>query len=192
MSKIVTQFIGYLTDFGGFTRNLVANLDAAGKTNYQWLVILFFAFVLFLVGFTLGRTRMLIGLLAIYIAYFIESKLIFFDQLKNSVKGISEYQLHLALFFAIYLAVFLILNGSAIKHRLNLKEVSFGSVSLLAILEAGFLTSIASSYLPDGILPASIEKYFISPAAIFIWAVLPLAATIFIKSHHKKTREPLE
>ncbi len=183
MGNLFSQFLGYVADFGTFVGGLLANFETA-KTNYNWIVILFFLVVVFLVGFTLGRSRLLLSLLSIYIAAFIETHFIYFSNITVYFKQIDDYWLHVALFLLFYAAIFTILNLSVLKSRLTIKDTSFLSISVLAILKVGFLLSIIVSYIPikNGYeLPASIFQYFGTPTAQFFWAVLPIVAAVFLR-----------
>ena len=187
MSQILSQILLYLTDFGKFMQKVAGDFGAAGDSS-GWLVILFFIFVVFLVGFTLGRTRMLLALVSIYAAAFIENRFTYFDAVRGYFNppagGVPEYWVHIGLFIALYVIVFNILNRSILKHRLAVKEASVLAISLEAILIVGLLASIIVAYLPTDqlkFLPADLLKYFSTKNAQFIWAILPLVAALFLR-----------
>lgn len=180
-----------MSDFGRFIQRYFGDFSSFGL-HYNWLVILFFLFVIFLVGFSLGRTRMLLGLLSIYIAAFITPLFSYRDRLGEFFKNLPDYWLNLSLFLVVYLIVFLILNRSLLKHRLSMKESSPLTILGIAILEIGFLTTIAVSYLPEKIvasLSPQLLKYFGSKNSQFIWSILPLLAVLFLKGRKEGRKE---
>lgn len=184
MNALISETLGYLADFAQYAQKLFSNAGLL-KFNYGWLVALFFVFVIFLVGLNLGRSRILLALLGLYIAAFLEPHFVYFDKLQAAIKVKPEFWLHIGLFLIIYLASLAILNRSFLKQPLTLKETSFFSVAIIAILEIGFLASIMLSYLPPEIsreLPAGAIKYFGTKNAQFWWAILPLLVLLFLKS----------
>lgn len=187
MSQILSQILLYLTDFGKFMQKIVGDFGVVGGSS-GWLVVLFFIFVIFLVGFTLGRTRMLLALVSIYMAAFIEPLFPYFGQLKTYFKTVPDYWLRVGLFLALYLIVFGILNRSILKHRLSLKETSIFGVGVLAISQVGLLASIIVTYLPAGVLvagDAKALKYFTTKNAQFVWAILPLVLALFLRGRRE-------
>lgn len=158
--------------------------------HYNWLIILFVLFVVFLVGFTMGRTRMLLALVAIYAAAFLEAHFIYFSQLQSYFKIVPAYWLHVGLLVIIYIIIFGILNRSILKGRLAVKEASVIAIMLEAILIVGFFTSLVLSLLPTDqvkVLPASILYYFTNKNAQFIWAVGPLLTALLLRGKAKES-----
>lgn len=183
MNQIIPQVLGYLIDFAQYIRGLLGNASPSGL-NYVWLIIFFFVFAVFLVGFSFGRSRILISLLCLYIAAFLESHFVFFDELRGLTKDKSESWLHAGLFLIIFAASFAILNRSALKRPLTLRETSFFSLFLAAVLEVGFLASLLISYFPPEAvpgLPAGLVRYFGTENARFWWALAPLVFLLFIR-----------
>jgi len=154
------------------------------KLHYSWLVLLFFAFVIFMIAITFGRSRMFLALISLYAAAFLENHFIYFNQLRGLLKNWPEFWVHIGLFLFLYVIIFGILNRSVLKHRLTLKESAVFTAGLAALLEIGFLASIIFSYLPASVittLPPQIIKYFDTKTAQFWWAVVPLIVLIFMK-----------
>lgn len=182
-NQIISQVILYLADFSKFIQKYIGNVSLP-KPHYSWLVILFFVFVVFMAALILGRSRMLLALVGLYIAAFLEPIFFSLAVIRNLTKGRPDYLVHLVLFLVIYIVVFLILNRSILKQRLTMKESSLFTAGAIAILEIGFLASIILQYLPPtaikGLSP-KIIGYFATKNARFWWAVTPLIALIFLK-----------
>ena len=186
MNALISEILGYLVDFAQYTQKL---FGAAGlpKFNYGWLIALFFVFVIFLIGLSLGRSRILLSLICLYIASFLESYFIYFGKLRELLKSWPEFWLHIGLFLIFFVISLAILNRSALKHSLTLRETSFFPIIFAAILEIGFLASLIMAYLPPeigGSLPVWAVKFFGTQNAQFWWALAPLVILLFMK--HKK------
>lgn len=191
-NQIISQILIYLMDFSKYVQGLTGSVNISGL-RYDWLIIFFFVFAILLMAFSFGRSRMLLALIALYIAVFLESHFVYFNQLREAVKSIPEYWLHIGLLFLIYGIVFTILNRSVLKHRLTLAESSISAVALIAIVEMGFLASILFSFLPSEFtkyVPPKLILYFSTKTAQFWWAVIPLLVLIFSKK--KKTTSSVD
>lgn len=142
---------------------------------------------------SLGKTRMILAILSLYIAAFLESRFIWLDRVREIkiFEGKHDFWLHLSLFFVIYLISFAILNRSTLKHRFTLSEVSVLSLLGIAFFEMGFLATIILGYFPPELterIPPLIAPYFVTKTAQFIWAALSLLILLAIK---RKRSEPI-
>lgn len=185
MSDIISNTLLFLTGIGRQINALV--LDAS--SYYNWLILAFIAFAIFLIGATLGRTKILISMLCLYVAGFLETRFYSLFHQTELFKNFSNDQSRIIVYLFFYLLSFVILNRSILRGRLILKDVSFSWVLLLSFLNLGLLLSILANYIPFDGMPAligSIFIYFESPIAQFIWAVLPLLIVIFLKGKQEK------
>jgi hypothetical protein len=183
MNALISEALGYLVDFAQYTQGLFGNAGLP-KLNYGWLVALFFVFVIFLIGLSLGRSRILISLICLYIAAFLESHFIYFDKLRELLKGPPEFWLHVGSFLIIFIISLVILNRSALKHSLALRETSFFPIALIAVVGIGFLMSLIVSYSSleiSGSWPAVVIKFLGTKNAQFWWALAPLVLLVFFK-----------
>jgi hypothetical protein len=172
MSGIITSILFYLTSLG------------RAFNQSSMLIVAFGAFVIFVIGFTLGRSRILVSMLSVYVAYFIEMNLPYFDFIKNAVGSAQSYLIHIGLFLVFFIAVFYIMNRSILKNRVTLKDSSIISIILLSVVNAGLLVSVLASYLPKigtPILPASVANFVGTKTALFYWAVISLISFFFLK-----------
>lgn len=182
-NQIISQILVYLIDFSKFAQNLADNIDVSGL-RYDWLIIFFFVFAILLVAFSLGRSRMLLALLSLYVAAFLEPHFVYFDKLRETIKNVPNHWLHVGLFLLIYAIVFGVINRSVLKHRLILAESSIFAVVLIAIVEMGFLAAILFSYFPPELLervPPKLIPYFATKTAQFWWAIVPILVLLFSK-----------
>lgn len=150
--------------------------------------VLFFVLGLIFVllwGLSLGRTRALVSLLAIYIAYVLETTFPYLSIINKTLN--LKYDISyvkIGLFFAVYIIAFAILNGSLVKKRLTMGDSSIVIVGLVSLLQLGLLVTIISNNLPSLVteqIPAYILPFFIGPQALFGWFVLPIVAVLIIR-----------
>ena len=148
---------------------------------FGFLIVIF----LLLYGLSLGRTRALVSLLGIYIAYVLQAIFPYFSELHDTVRISPEmYLTRIALFFVFYIIIFAILNGSLVKHRMTMKEFSFFWVSFISLLQLGMLLSIILNFFPSEKLtmfPPSVLLYFGEQKALFGWLLAPVVMLIFMR-----------
>lgn len=189
INNFFSEILIYISDFSRWVQQHLDGIRLP-ELRHDWLVIFFFIFVIIIVALSLGRTRMLIALVSIYIAAFIELRFVWLDKLKEIefFKGKPDFWLHLILFFVIYFVVFSILNHSILKHRFSLSETSALSILMIAFFEIGFLVSIILNYFPPELLervPSRFAPYFATKTALFGWAVL---AVLFLLTFPRKKK----
>jgi len=151
----------------------------------------FLVFILFILGITLGKSKLVIGIVSIYISSFLERLFPYHNELTGVFGQIEDYWIRIGLLVFFYLIVFLLLNKSMARSRLTLKEISFFAIIPLSILQTGFIISIILTLLPSSILDSLspyIIQYFGAPKAQFAWALLPLISFMFL-GKRKKTEE---
>jgi len=189
MNEILTQIIFSL---GKFSRDL-------GGFNFQrpdvsTLAGLFLVVVIFLLAFSLGKTKILLAIVSTYIALFLLYIFPFVFQIEKLFGGwfglSAVFWVRLSVFIVFFALSLAILNKSILKPRMSMQESSPFSILFLSILESGFLVSALMTFLDS----ASQSKlsfspwlltYFGTQNAQFIWAVLPLLALVFLR--RKKT-----
>lgn len=147
---------------------------------------------LLLYGLSLGKTRALISLLGIYIAYAIVSVFPYLDRLHEFINLSPElYMTRVSLFLFVYVAVFAVLNSSLVKGRLTLKDSSFFAVSVISIMQLGLLITIITNMVPVSALKISgnlsyVSEYLATHEALFFWFLAPLVAVLFMKGSKKR------
>ncbi len=178
---------------GKYIPNL--NLAAISKFNFNLGPSTLFAVLglifLLLYGLSLGRTRALVSLLGIYIAYAIMSVFPYLDRLHDLIKISSElYITRVALFLLIYIIVFAVLNRSLVKSRLTIKDASFFAVFIISILQLAILITIITNIVPVSVLKISgnlsyLSEYFSTNEALFYWFLAPIVVVSFMKKDKK-------
>ncbi len=185
MNEFFTQVIFSLSKFSQSLSGL--NLQ---KPSGAVLAVLFFVVVVFLIAFSLGKTRILLAILSTYIALFLLVIFPFVFQVEKffgNWTGLpAVFWTRSAVFVLFFIISLAVLNGSILKPRMSIQESSPFTILFLSILEAGFLVSSILSFWDS----ASHSAFKISPLLLqyfgtentqFIWAVLPLLAMIFLR-----------
>lgn len=134
----------------------------------------------------MGRTRTLVSLLSVYVAFVLQAIFPYFGWLQKNAAALTDDLaiLRVGILLAAYVVSFLLLNRSVLKGRFNMADASFVSVILTGLVQLGFLASIILNlapaeqhYLPSGVLP-----YIANQKALFYWALAPLVLLIFQKN----------
>ena len=168
------------------TVNLANFYNLGGITSISpgWLFGAFSAVAVSLYGLSLGRTRAVVSLLSIYVAFvfirlFPYSDKI--DQITNS--SLALYWIEVGMFLGAYLVVFIIFTFSFVSRRLSSAEFSLFGVIIISILQLGFLISIIFSILPEDLVikwSLGFYNYFATQQALFFWAIGPLPILPFL------------
>src|SRR3989344_9366860 len=128
---------------------LSENLNLGPTTLFVGLALVF----LLLYGLSLGKTKVLISLLGIYVALAFDAAFPYLEQLHNALPvEVEIYVTRLAVFMLMYLLTFAILNKSFASKRLTLKDSSIISVSVVSLTQIGLLVAVITNIIPDEII----------------------------------------
>lgn len=167
----------------------LSSLNVGPEMLFGLLAVIF----LLLYGLSLGRTRALISLLAIYIAYVLQAIFPYFSELHNTMRlPVEMYVTRIAIFFIFYIVIFAILNRSLAKHRLTMKEFSIFWVSLISLLQLGILVAIVLNFIPVdklSLFPEYLLGYFAEQRALFFWLTAPIVILITMKREKRSRSE---
>ena len=185
MNEILTQIIFSLSKFsrelGGFNFQ---------RPDISTLAGLFLVVVIFLLAFSLGKTKILLAIVSTYVALLLLIIFPFVFQIEKFFGGWfglpAVFWTRLSVFILFFAVSLAILNKSILKPRMSMQESSPFAILFLSILESGFLISALLSFLDSvsqtklGLSPWLLA-YFGTQNSQFIWAVLPLLALVFLR-----------
>lgn len=143
------------------------------------LVVLF----VFLYGLSVGKTRAILSLVAIYAAFVLTATFPFMT-IVEGIPGIPSALTRAGVFLAFYVIVSLLLNFAALKNRLSMGELSFAKVLIVSIFQVGLLASALLFLVPREALPkqlAYVYPYFGTAIALFCWSLAGLAILPFLR-----------
>lgn len=182
---IIEKLLEYLNTFKPILPNL-SNISGVASFGSGWLFGAFGAVALSLYGLSMGRTRAVLSLLSIYVAFVVIQLFPYLDKVDRIIdKPLEIHWLKIGVFLAAYVVIFIIFNFSFIRKRLSSAEFSLFGVILISLLQLGFLTSIIFSFLPEELVNKwsfSFYNYFGTQQALFAWAIVPLPVLLFLKN----------
>lgn len=147
--------------------------------------------VLVLYGLSVGRTRALVSLLSIYVAYMISALFPYLDAVQEKLPEQYRPLAAVMLFIVFYALTFSILSQSMLKGRLTLGEISLWQVVVISVVQIGLLGVISISLLPEDTgrqLIGPLYPWFGGQRTLWAWAVASLLIMPFMRSR-KKSRD---
>lgn len=205
MNEIVNRFLLFILDFskkisallmeGGFSfgsagvskGSILSN--SIGHGNTDLILIASIIFSSFIIGMALGRSRLMMGIVSIYIASSLSDKFPFYTQIAAYFKETEGYLIKISIFLFFYLLTFLFLNKSMIRSRFTLNEVPFFAILFLSIIHGAFLLTNLLFFFPEPLInkfSPILISYFTTQKAQFVWALLPVLSFVFLG--RKKTQ----
>lgn len=148
------------------------------------IVAIFVVIAVFLIGITFGRSRVLIGLLSLYVGTVVADGFPYVAKLNALLPSAGSGWTRVIILIAFSAITFWLLQRSAVGDRLVLSETSLFSIGLLTVISIGFLVSLIINDIPQTILvsvPKNILPYFASATAQFYWSIAPIVALVFIR-----------
>lgn len=163
--------------------HLTAKLGALTGPYQLFMMLVLLA--VFLYGVSVGKTRALLSLLAIYVAFMLTVLFPYMNGLKNMIPNEAAGALvPAAFFFIFYVAVLITLQSSSLKTRVSLGELSIHKVIIISLIQVGFLGSILVYLLPEGSLPAAVHPVYGllgTQRALFVWSLIAVGMLPFMK-----------
>lgn len=188
---MIDKAILMLESVGGGAIFEALNLRAAGASTAQALFVIMCGLFVFLYGLSLGKTRAFISLIGIYMAFVFDTLFPYLGELyKFTNFPRPMYELRAIMFLGLYAAICILLNRSFFKGRFTLKEHAFWVVTLLNLVQVGFLTSVFISFYPTEVGERYLGlafPFFGSQLSLFLWSMAPLILLPFFR--HKKEYE---
>ncbi|PIS40876.1 MAG: hypothetical protein COT26_01065 [Candidatus Kerfeldbacteria bacterium CG08_land_8_20_14_0_20_43_14] len=151
------------------------------QPSWDLFIILFFVIAAFLYGLSLGRDRIIVIMVSIYMGLAIVNTAPF---LANTVITIqSPFVIKISVFLGVFVALFFFLSRSALLRTLAASDAQgrWWQVLIYSILHVGLLVSVVLNYLnPAAIakLAPLTQRIFATPNARFIWIIAPIIAMI--------------
>lgn len=159
------------------------------RPTWDLFIFLFFFIIAFLYGFSLGRDRILVILVSIYIALAVVPSFPYLERLRLDV-SVQGFAFRVTSFYIIFVVLFFLLSRSALTNILSAQITGVGDrlaeVVIFSVLHVGLLVSITLSFLPHASLaqlaPAT-REVFTSEWGKFLWLVAPVVAMIVFAKH---------
>lgn len=177
------------------TKSFIANIDWS-KPSWDLFIILFFIVAGFLYGLSLGRDRIIVILISVYMALAVVNTAPFIGNYTADI-GINQFfGFRISTFVVVFIALFFLMSRSALLSTIASSDSrgSWWQVLLFSFLHVGLLISITLSFLPASAsanLAPLTQQVFVQDTGRFAWIVAPILAMVLIKGGAaEKRRRP--
>lgn len=193
MRSILTGVDNWIRDIMG---NFLSQINFASPT-WDLFIILFFLLFSLLYGFSLGRDRIIILIVAIYMALAVVNSAPWIRDLEGTLVQVAlgkYFAFRVTLFLGVFLITFFFLSRSALMGTIGGGDGhgSIFQVVLFSILHVGLLISVTLSFLPPRVVeqfaPAT-RGLFLSEIGRFAWIVLPILAMVITRKSRTQRRD---
>lgn len=170
--------------------NLLAKIYWFTPT-WDLFVILFLIVAAFLLGLTLGRNKIIILLISIYMAMVVISFFPFSD-IFETPKIDESFVYPIAIFLAVVFIFFILLSNSALKRVLRKTgDKSVFQIVLFSLFCIGLVLSVVLSFFPKDLIntfnPIT-QTLFMAKLSKFLWALVPVLGMAVLRKR-KRTRK---
>ncbi|MBI5655197.1 hypothetical protein HZC53_06125 [Candidatus Uhrbacteria bacterium] len=147
--------------------------------TWDLFILLFFVVGSLLYGLSLGRDRVIVILVSVYMALAVVSNTPILSSLNLSLNINENFALKITFFLGIFVALFFLLSRSALLRTIGGTGApgSWWQTILFSILQVGLLISITLNFLPREItqgLSDSTKNIFMSDNGRSAWMILPI------------------
>ncbi|MBU1119453.1 hypothetical protein KKH43_06245 [Patescibacteria group bacterium] len=155
-----------------------------GVPTWDLFIGLFFVISVFVYGLSLGRERILVILVSIYIAFAVSSNLPFINEKMSQKFNLGPVFVMRTLVLLVFIvALFFLFSRMGLFTTLSAKT-SLPIVVLFSILHVGLFISIVLSFMPTTVvenLSSMTRVVFTSEIGHFAWLVAPIGAMYLVK-----------
>jgi hypothetical protein len=153
-------------------------LDFATPT-WDVFLLLFFLIGALLYGLTLGRDRIVIIMVSIYMGLAVVTNAPYIRDIAADV-SVNNFAFRIGTFLGVFVLLFFFLSKNALMRSLDTRNHgALVQTVLFSVLHVGLLLSVGLSFMPDSALAVFSQQTrmaFTSDPARFAWLVAPIAA----------------
>ena len=153
-------------------------LDFSTPT-WDVFLLLFFLIGALLYGLTLGRDRIVVIMVSIYLGLAVVTNAPYIRDLSAAI-SINDFAFKMGAFLGVFVLLFFFLSKNALIRSLDIGGGGRLSHTILySVLHVGLLISVGLSFLPESSIAVFSEQtrsVFTSEPAKFVWLVAPIAA----------------
>ncbi len=166
-------------------KSFVANINWA-QPSWDLFIVLFFIVAAFLYGLSLGRDRVIVILISVYMALAVVNSAPFIGNYQADI-GINQFfGFRVSTFVVVFIALFFLMSRSALLSTVASADSrgSWWQVLLFSFLHVGLLISITLSFLPPSAsahLAPLTQQVFVHDTGRFLWIVAPILAMVMVK-----------
>lgn len=155
------------------------------EPSWDVFVILFFLLASLIYGVSLGRDRIIVILVSIYMALAVVTYTPFIREFSASISLDDMFAFKVSIFLGIFIMLFFFLSHSALIKTLakQAEQGKFWQVIVLSFLQTGLLISVSLSFFPEESNPFLSDltrTTFVSDSAKAAWIILPILLMGFL------------
>jgi len=169
--------------------DFIANINWATPT-WDLFIILFFVVAAFLYGLSLGRNRVIVILISIYMALAIVNTAPYLNSFSAEISYNNASIFKFSVFVGLFVILFFLLSRGALLRTIasSDKAGTWWQSIIFSFFHVGLILSILLSYLPQDMaanVSPQMRNLFISDPAKFFWLVAPIVVMVLIRKKKK-------
>ena len=169
-------------------------LTSLNWANPSWdvFILLFFAVGSLLYGLSLGRDRVIVILVGIYMALAVVTNAPTLSDLKFDVSLNENSMIRISVFLGIFVVLFFLLSRSGLLKTIGRSGApgSWWQTIVFSILQVGLLISVTLNFLPadwtQGLTEVT-KQIFMSDRGRTAWLILPILIMAVAPKHKEPT-----
>lgn len=190
--------VASITTSAAGVQKFLAGLDWS-RPSWDMFIYLFFIIATLLYGLSLGRDRVIVILISVYMALAVVDAAPFLDTVRNGAGNDQFAAFRVAVFAVVFVVLFFLMSQSALLSTIASTDTrgSWWQVIVFSMLQVGLLISIVLSFLPHAStahLSLLTQKIFVQDTSRFIWIIAPILAMILLKgaAAEKRRKRPVD
>ncbi len=155
------------------------------QPSWDLFIVLIFVIAALIYGVSLGRDRIIVILVSIYMALAVISFAPVINEFTTTININDSFAIQITAFLGIFIALFFFLSQSALMRTIgsNAAQGPWWQIMIFSILQAGLLVSVTLSFLPEESIntfnPMTVQV-FASDTARSAWIIVPILAMAFL------------
>jgi cytochrome c oxidase subunit IV len=170
----------------GYMQQQFMSINWAAPT-WDLFIVIFFIVTVFLYGMSLGRDRIIVILVSIYMSMAVVSNAPYIGGASPNadVNFGNIFAFKVSAFLGLFILLFFLLSRSALTKTFgSMAAGKWWQIFAFSVFHVGLLVSITLSFLPSEALahltPVT-RQLFATEIAQFIWVVSPIAGMVLLK-----------
>lgn len=165
--------------------NFLPNINWA-VPSWDLFIILFFVVAAFLYGLSLGRDRIIVILVSLYMALAIVNTAPYINNFTAEINFNNASIFKVSVFLGLFIILFFLLSRSALLNTIAASESQgrWWQSIIFSFFHVGLMLSILMTYLPKDVMSnvsENMRNLFISDPAKFFWLVTPIVMMMLIR-----------
>src|SRR3989339_593359 len=150
------------------------------QPTWDLFIVLFFVVASLIYGMSLGRDRIIVILMSIYISLAIVNYVPFVKAFNANISVNDAFAIRVSIFLGVFILLFFFLSHSALVKTIGRgAQGSLFQVMIFSFLHVGLLISVTLSFFPIDLstfLSPITRELFVSDIAKAAWVITPVVA----------------